>query len=98
MSIDTKKLVLEVLSNLANDYDIDEFKTADENTKIYTGFGGKLDSLGMVNLVAELEDVLSSMLDKEVILADDKMMSSRNSPLKDVKSLIEYVDKKIKEL
>lgn len=46
MSIDTKKLVLEVLSNLANDYDIDEFKTADENTKIYTGFGGKLDSLG----------------------------------------------------
>lgn len=52
----------------------------------------------MVNLVAELEDVLSSMLDKEVILADDKMMSSRNSPLKDVKSLIEYVDKKIKEL
>ncbi|WP_300703269.1 hypothetical protein [uncultured Campylobacter sp.] len=98
MSIDTKKLVLEVLSNLANDYDIDEFKTADENTKIYTGFGGKLDSLGMVNLVAELEDFFSQKLDKEVVLADDKMMSAKNSPLKDVGSLISYIDSKIKEL
>ena len=98
MVIVVRNVVYECLKNLAQDLNIEEFLNPSDEMKIYTGFGGKLDSLGMVNLVAELEDILSSMLDKEVILADDKMMSSRNSPLKDVKSLIEYVDKKIKEL
>lgn len=96
--MDTKSLVLELLASLADDYEIEDFKNANEQTKIYTGFGGKLDSLGMVRLVAELEDFFSQKIDKEVVLADDKMMSAKNSPLKDVGSLIAYVDSKIKEL
>ena len=98
IKIDTKSLVLELFASLADDYEIEDFKNANEQTKIYTGFGGKLDSLGMVRLVAELEDFFSQKLDKEVVLADDKMMSAKNSPLKDVGSLIAYVDSKIKEL
>ncbi|BEJ61171.1 hypothetical protein B10172_11930 [Campylobacter jejuni] len=30
---------------------------------------------------------------KEIILADEKMMSSRNSPFKDVKTLTEFIEK-----
>ncbi|RKO64040.1 hypothetical protein CKA54_07550, partial [Campylobacter sp. P255] len=77
-----KKNILQLLNNLSDE--IPELKTANENTKLYNGFGGCLDSLALVSLVADLEELLSEEFDKEIILADEKMMSARNSPFKDV--------------
>lgn len=90
-----KKNILQLLNNLSDE--IPELKTANENTKLYNGFGGCLDSLALVSLVADLEELLSEEFDKEIILADEKMMSARNSPFKDVESLTEYIVKKLQE-
>lgn len=46
-----KDLIIKTLQSSADEYEIKELKTADENTKLYNGFGGYLDSLALVSLV-----------------------------------------------
>ncbi|MFY4756023.1 hypothetical protein ACOTV8_08400 [Campylobacter jejuni] len=92
-----KQLIIKTLQSSAEDYEIEELKKADENTKLYNGFGGCLDSLALVSLVADLEDLLNEKFNKEIILADEKMMSAKNSPFRDVESLTNYVVVKIQE-
>ncbi|MCR6574032.1 hypothetical protein [Campylobacter insulaenigrae] len=70
---------------------IEELRSANINTKLYSGSGGLLDSLALVNLVADLEAELSKELNAEVTIADEKMMSLRNSPFKDVETLAQYI-------
>ena len=60
--------------------------------------GGVLDSLALVSLVSDLEELLSQKFGKEIILADEKMMSVKNSPFKDVKSLAAYIHKTLESL
>ncbi|WP_341465236.1 hypothetical protein [Campylobacter insulaenigrae] len=83
--------MLDVLRNSADDYEIEELRSANINTKLYSGLGGLLDSLALVNLVADLEAELSKELNAEVTIADEKMMSLRNSPFKDVETLAQYI-------
>nr|WP_279176961.1 hypothetical protein [Campylobacter insulaenigrae] len=82
---------MDVLRNSADDYEIEELRSANINTKLYSGLGGLLDSLALVNLVADLEAELSKELNAEVTIADEKMMSLRNSPFKDVETLAQYI-------
>ncbi|EAK0439971.1 hypothetical protein L8X98_00505 [Campylobacter lari] len=89
--------IIQTLQSTADEYEVEELKTANENTKLYNGFGGCLDSLALVSLVADLEELLSKEFNKEVTLADEKMMSARNSPFKDVESLTDYIIKKLQE-
>ncbi len=88
-----QNLIITHLKNSAKDYEIIEFENANADTKLYSGLDGNLDSLGLVSLVADLEELLSKEFDKEIILADEKMMSSKNSPFKDVKTLAAYIEK-----
>ncbi|MCW0185078.1 hypothetical protein OJP00_00665 [Campylobacter lari] len=92
-----KQHIIQTLRSTADEYEVEELKTANENTKLYNGFGGCLDSLALVSLVVDLEELLSEEFNKEIILADEKMMSARNSPFKDVESLTDYIVKKLQE-
>lgn len=86
-------LIIRHLRESAEDFDVQELKNANSQTKLYTGLGGVLDSLALVSLVSDLEELLSNELGRDVVLADEKMMSARNSPFKDVKALSEYISK-----
>lgn len=90
-------LILTHLQNSAKDYEIAEFKNANLDTLLYSGLGGNLDSLGLVSLVADLEELIYKEFTKEIVLADERMMSARNSPFKDVKSLVAYIQKLLEE-
>lgn len=92
-----QNLIIKALLNYGNDYEIKELKSVNSGTKLYNGLGGCLDSLALVSLISDLEEILSEEFNKEIILADEKMMSSRNSPFKDVNSLTEYIVQKIEE-
>jgi len=54
------------------------------------GAGGRLDSLGLVNLVVALEQHLFEAFQHEVVIASEAAMSRRNSPFRTVESLAEY--------
>ncbi|WP_257403787.1 hypothetical protein [Campylobacter lari] len=91
-----QNIIFYSLKNLADELENDDFKNPNLKTKIY-GINGNLDSLALVSLVSDLEELLSEEFNKEIILANEKMMSVRNSPFKDVESLTDYIIKKLQE-
>jgi acyl carrier protein len=61
-------------------------------TSLY-GLNGNLDSLGLVSLIADLEQRINDEFSTDLILADERAMSARNSPFRNVGSLAEYIEK-----
>jgi acyl carrier protein len=59
-------------------------------TRLYGG-NSALDSLALVNLIADLEDLISEEFGQEVVLADEKAMSQQTSPFRTVESLTDYI-------
>ena len=55
------------------------------------GRNSKLDSLGLVNLIVGVEQVVLDELNMEITLTDEKAMSQSRSPFRTVKSLVDYV-------
>ncbi|MCV3386360.1 hypothetical protein L8X52_03895, partial [Campylobacter lari] len=69
-----QNIIFYSLKNLADELENDDFKNPNLKTKIY-GINGNLDSLALVSLVSDLEELLSEEFNKEIILANEKMMS-----------------------
>jgi acyl carrier protein len=55
------------------------------------GRGGKLDSLGLVNLILTVEEHLQASLGVQLTLADERAMSQERSPFRSVSSLAAYI-------
>ena len=61
----------------------------DTNTVLY-GTESVLDSLGLVNLIAEIEHKVEEKVGKAISLTDEKAMSQKNSPFKTIGTLNDY--------
>lgn len=55
------------------------------------GPGGALDSLGLVNFLADLEYRLEAEFGLVLVLASEQAMSRQRSPFRDVEALTSYV-------
>jgi acyl carrier protein len=64
--------------------------TIDEST-VLVGKDAVIDSLGMVSLIVEVEQVLETEHDVSVTLANDRAMSERNSPFRTVGVFADHV-------
>lgn len=58
---------------------------------ILFGKSGKLDSLGLVNLIVAVEEKIQEEFGVTVTLADERAMSQTNSPFKSLGTLADYV-------
>lgn len=88
MQTKIQAIIFKALQNLADELDNDTLKNPNENTQIY---GANLDSLALVSLIADLEDMLNNELNINIILADEKTMSLKNSPFRNVATLTDYI-------
>jgi len=61
-----------------------------DNEKIY-GDSGKLDSLGIVNLITEIEKIIELNLGQSLIIFDENLLSKKENPLETVGTLINYI-------
>lgn len=84
-----QNIIFEALKNLSDELENNELKTPTLQTKIY-GIDGNLDSLALVSFIADLEEMLSE-IGIDIVLADEKTMSARNSPFKDVETLTQFI-------
>ena len=64
------------------------------DSKLFGG-GGPLDSMALVNLVVDLEELIEDDYGKTITLADEKAMSRRTSPFSTVQNLIYYVQEQL---
>ena len=55
------------------------------------GAGGALDSLGLVNFLADLEYRLAEVYGRDLVLASERAMSRSRSPFRDVDTLTAYI-------
>ena len=67
----------------------DEHLTKSLETRLL-GEGGQVDSLGLVNLVVAVEQLVLEQLDLTIVLADEKAMSRKRSPFRSVETLLEH--------
>lgn len=91
-----EKIILNSLMELNEELENESLQNPTNTTKLY-GANGLLDSLALVSLVADIEERVSEELQIDIVLADEKAMSQRTSPFRDVESLSNYIQKLIKE-
>tara|TARA_B100000287_G_scaffold427679_2_gene477721 strand:- start:368 stop:658 length:291 start_codon:yes stop_codon:yes gene_type:complete len=60
-------------------------------TQLY-GASGKIDSLGLVNLIVSIEQDIEDKFNKNLTIASEKAMSLKNSPFINVNSLAKYIE------
>lgn len=61
------------------------------NGDVIFGAGGALDSLGLVNFLADLEYRIAEVYGRDVVLASERAMSRNHSPFRDVAALSGYI-------
>ena len=59
------------------------------------GQGGNLESIDLVSLIIEVEEKVKDAFDVSIIIADDRAMSSQNSPFVTLGALTNYVSELI---
>ena len=73
-----------------------ELLPAAEGTVVF-GEGGILDSLGLVNFLADLEYTVGLRYGREIVIASERAMSRARSPFRDVDTLAEFVGELLAE-
>lgn len=91
-----QNIIMQALKNLADELENPELENPNVQTKIY-GNEGNLDSLALVSFITDVEEMIDLEFNTTITLADEKAMSSRNSPFKDVETLAQYIQNLLEE-
>jgi len=95
MSEEIEKIIVDLLIELNEELEGNPLENPTKETKLYGG-GGALDSLALVSVITDLEERISDEFDEDIVLADEKAMSQKTSPFRNVKSLTIYIQKLLK--
>ena len=90
------ELIIETVKGLDDELDNVDLSALTEKTRLY-GSNGILDSLALVTLTVDLEEKISDVFGKEVVLASENAMSKARSPFRSINRLAEYVSQLIEK-
>jgi acyl carrier protein len=96
MTSKIEKVIVDSLLELNEELENSELNNPTKETKLYGG-NGVLDSLALVSFITDLEERISDEFDEDIILADEKAMSQRTSPFRNVEALTIYIQKLLEE-
>ena len=88
-----RKIIFNAI-DLLNQARDEEDKIPINHDTLLFGTNGYLDSMGLVSLLIDIEESLQNE-GLDVSLSDERAMSERNSPFRDVPALTEYIAKLI---
>jgi acyl carrier protein len=90
-----KKILTELIFNSIEEFN--DINTQDKelpkglDTKLF-GKGGELDSLGLVNFIIIVEQMIEDEFEINITIADNKAMSQKKSPFLTINSLVDYLE------
>ena len=91
-----EKIIINILIEFNEELENPLLDNPASKTKLY-GQNGTLDSLALVSFITDLEEVISDEFDKDIILADEKAMSSTTSPFRNIETLTIYIKSLLEE-
>ncbi len=97
---ETKKieqLIFRTIEEINSQLPKDQQLVPSSKTALY-GRNGKLDSLGLVNLLVVIEQNIEDEFDVSITIADERAMSQNNSPFRTIGTLANYIDMLFKEI
>jgi len=90
-----EKIIIDTLVELNDELENENFENPVSKTKLY-GTNG-MDSLALVSFITDLEERISDEFEKDIVLADEKAMSTKTSPFRSVESLTLYIKSLLEE-
>ena len=90
------QLIFKAVDELNPNLPKDQRLTKSRDTVLF-GKSGKLDSLGLVNLIVAVEQKIEEEFEVSVNLANEKAISQKNSPFKTIATLASYTCKLVEE-
>ena len=75
-----------------------EQQLAKSTKTVLFGKDGRLDSLGLVNLLVIIEQNIEDEFDVSITMADERAMSQKRSPFRTIGALADYIDALLKEM
>jgi acyl carrier protein len=82
--------IIETAVRDSRDFSSDAVKvTINQETRLY-GKQGILDSIGLVTMIADVEQQIEDELGHQITLADEKALSQARSPFRTIGSLADY--------
>ncbi len=84
-----EKIIIDTLKELNEELENDSFINPNPKTKLYGA--GALDSLALVSFITDLEEKIQDKFEKDIVLADEKAMSTKTSPFRSVETLTSYI-------
>ncbi len=91
-----EKILISCLKELNEELENENLNNITKETKIF-GNKGALDSLALVSFITDVEDRISKELGHDIVLADEKAMSQRASPFRNIETLSVYIQKLLEE-
>lgn len=83
------RLILDTVENTNPARPADQQLAVSESAPLF-GPGSPLDSIGLVTLLIDIEDAFRDR-GRPIVLSDDRAMSRKRSPFRDVASLADYI-------
>ena len=86
--------VLEIIFECIDEFNKQELSLEPlmkEKDEVIFGKNGKLDSLGLVNIIVTVEEKVEDKTGRSIVLADERAMSQEQSPFRTVETLSEYI-------
>jgi acyl carrier protein len=90
------ELVKSVVKELSDELGYESLREPSRDTVLFGGTEG-IDSLSLVQIVAQVERLAEDQFAKRVVLADDRAMSRRTSPFRTVGTLAELLAERLTE-
>jgi acyl carrier protein len=84
------QIVQKTLKELGEDLNKEALLETNENTRLF-GSRSALDSMNLVNLIADIEEQISEDYGINITLANQSAMSRTHSPFRKVGSCVDYI-------
>jgi len=92
---DIQKIIFDAIEMANNAREDDNQIPVSADTELY-GTGGQLDSMGLVSFLVDIEESFQDM-ETNISLSDERAMSQKNSPFRNVNTLTDYISTLIDE-
>ena len=86
-----KDLLLKAIMTVNEDAEVEALSTINDNTKLFE----LLDSMAILDLILEIENLLQEQTGNYIQIANDKVMDVENTPFKTFGTLCKYVEGKV---